>query len=59
MSGLVEPVRSPEEPALDVAQDKTFWGSVAKAMTSKYIISFILLILNVNRIIFWVRQVEI
>ncbi|CAH2104210.1 unnamed protein product [Euphydryas editha] len=34
VSGLVEPVRSPEEPALDVAQDKAYWGSVATTMTT-------------------------
>lgn len=28
-------MRSPEEPALDVAQDKAYWGSVTTAMTSK------------------------
>ncbi|KPJ07133.1 Protein spire [Papilio machaon] len=36
VSGLLEPVRSPEEPALDVAQDKAFWGSVAATMTCNY-----------------------
>lgn len=34
VSGLIEPTRSPEEPGLDVAQDKAYWGSVAMAMSS-------------------------
>ncbi|OWR50821.1 hypothetical protein KGM_210910A, partial [Danaus plexippus plexippus] len=34
VSGLVEPIRSPEEPALDVAQDKSYWGSVATATST-------------------------
>ncbi|CAG4943300.1 unnamed protein product [Colias eurytheme] len=35
VSGLLEPPRSPDEPPLDVAQDKAYWGSVADAMTIK------------------------